>query len=1025
MEQGGWMIKFRHLFFLFLGIALISGSLLAQIPTKGSIFGTVTDEDGNALPGVTVEASSPKLMGTASTLTDVNGKYRIVSLTPGLYTISYSLQGFKPISREDIVVRINATVTVDVTMAMGAIEEQITVVGQSPLIDVKSTTKGMTLTKEMFELLPKGRNFDTLVTAVPGVNNESWLGGVSVDGASAAENMYYVDGTDITRIDTGRGNQDVAFEFVEEVQIVASGYEAEYGGALGGVVSVITRQGGNEFHGELIGYYSGSRLEGKERDTLRYDPEQFNVAEYVNYQDMYGKDKDNRYEFGFSLGGYILKDRLWFFGSFLPVISTIDRYVEFLSGESGDYNRTWNYWNFQGKLTAQPISFMRLGASFVNNFSKYRGNLPNRNGTSNYNDPYWADYGYDYPNWTASGFMDLTLGTNFMANIRGGQFRYNTTNQQVNAATFGEPRWGHSGNGTFYFDGTPLEIPAQYQVPMNYTNRSFFRELVRLIKYKRHIGADFTYFMYAGGEHAWKFGVQWVRQGEDTANIASMEYPYVWFTWGRDLVVGTTTYPGGTYGYYTVIGNDATGPYGEFFNVHNDRWALYIQDSWTIADRFTLNLGLRTESEYIPPFTEAENLPPGLAEDFKPIEFDFADKLAPRLGFIYDVFGDTSLKIFGSYGLYYDVIKTYMPAHSYAGFKWKSAYYQLDTYEWDQIGVNGYFPGQLITVLDWRTPSFDSTDPDLKPVSQREVSFGVEKMLMENVSVTGRLVQKHLRYTIEDVGVITPTGEKYYETNPGYGYSLHVGNGTGKFDPKYPETPRAKREYWAVNLSLDKRLSNNWLGGVSYTWSRLTGNYSGLGSSDEYGRTSPYVERSFDNWAMAFTKDLTELDGPLVTDRTHFLKIYGAYTFPFRLTLGAVINATSGTPFTETWYIWNTYQYPYNRGYSTDPDNGDLVQKRTPFLWFCNAYAEYNLRLADKYTIQFNVNVDNLFDISTARNYYRWRTYYGLQVTEAQRLQNNWELMDPDVGFVEEDAYRMETDFYGPISVRLGVKFIF
>lgn len=1019
------MFKYKNLFLSILGIALITSSMFGQVPTKGNIFGTVSDEEGNPLPGVTVTATSPRLIGQATAVTDANGRYRLLSITPGSYTVRFELPGFKPVTRDGIDVGVNMTLTLDIRLEIGAVEEEITVVGESPLIDVKSTTKGMTMSKEMFEVLPKGRNFDTLVTAVAGVNNESWLGGVSVDGASAAENMYYVDGTDITRVDTGLDNQSVAFEFVEEVQIVASGYEAEYGGALGGVVSVITRQGGNEFHGELIGYYSGSKLNGKERDTLRYDPEQFNVSEYVNYQDLYGKDDTNRYEFGFSLGGYILKDRLWFFGSFLPVISTTDRYVEFLSGDTGNYNRTWNYWNFQAKLTAQPIEWMRVGASFINNFSKYRGNLPSRNGTSNYNDPFWDVYGYDYPNWTASGFADLTLGANFMVNIRGGRFSYNTTNQQVNAASYGVPRWGHGGYGTFYFDGTPLEIPAQYKKPLGYTNRPFFRELQKLYKYKQHVGADFTYFMYAGGEHAWKFGIQWVRQGEDNADIASMEYPYVYFYWGRDLTLGATTYPGGKYGYYYVIGNDETGPYGYFFDVHNDRWALYLQDSWTISDKFTLNLGVRTESEFIPPFTEAENLPEGLAEDFKPIEFSFADKLAPRLGFIYDVFGDTSLKIFGSYGLYYDVIKTYMPAHSYAGFKWKGAYYQLDTYEWDKIGVNGNFPGKLLTVYDWRAPSFDSTDPDMKPVSQREISFGAERMLMENVSFTARVVQKHLRYAIEDVGVLTLEGEKYFECNPGYGYSLHVGNGTGKFDPKYPETPRAKREYWAVNLNLDKRLSNNWLGGASYTWSRLTGNYSGLGSSDEYGRTSPYVERSFDNWAMAWTKDLEPIDGPLVTDRTHFFKVYGAYTFPFRLTLGAVLNATSGTPFTETWYIWNTYQYPYNRGWSTNPESGELEQIRTPFLWFANAYAEYNLRVADKYTIQLNVNVDNLFDTKTATNYSRYRTYYGLMVTEDQRLQNNWELTDPGIGFVEEDAYRKESSFYGPISVRFGLKFIF
>lgn len=1019
------MIKSKHLFLFVLGIVLITSTLFAQISTKGNIFGTVTDEDGNPLPGVTITAISPKLMGEASVVTDVNGRYRLVSLQPGTYAVKFELQGFRPVTREEIDVGVNMTVTLNVMLAMGAIEEQITVVGQSPLIDVKSTTKGMTLSKEMFELLPKGRNFDTLVTAVPGVNNEPWLGGVSVDGASAAENMYYVDGTDITRIDTGRGNQDVAFEFADEVQIVASGYEAEYGGALGGVVSVITRQGGNEFHGEVIGYYSGSKLEGKERDDLRYDPTQFNVAEYVNYQDMYGKDPVNRYEFGFSLGGYILKDRLWFFGSFLPVINSHDRYVEFLSpaGATGNYNQTYTYWNFQGKLTAQPISWMRIGGSFVNNFTKYRGSLPSRAGTSNYDDPNWDIYGFDYPNWTASGFADLTFGANLMVNIRGGKFRYNTTNQQVTAELTGEPRWYHSGYYTDYWDGTPMEIPAEYQRPHGWQNRGRIYETERLIKYKQHLGADFTYFMYLGGEHAWKFGVQWVRQGENTANIVDSNYPDVYFYWGRDVILGGVNYGSGPYGYYEVRGSQETGPFGEFFDVHNDRWALYLQDSWTIADRLTLNLGIRAESEFIPPFSEDPSIPTG----FKPMEFDFGDKLAPRLGFIYDVFGDTSLKIFGSFGHYYDVIKTYMPAHSYAGFKWKSAYHAINSYEWIGIGLNDYFPGETLLIYDWRHPSFESTDPDMKAVSQREISFGAEKMVMENISATLRVVNKHLRYTIEDVGVIVPgVGEVYYECNPGYGYSLHIGNGSGKFDPKYPETPRASRDYWAVNLTLDKRLSNNWLAGASYTWSYLYGNYSGLGSSDEFGRTSPYVERSFDNWAMAYTKELKELTGPLPTDRTHFFKFYGAYTFPFRLTIGAVINAMSGVPFTETWSILSTYWYPFDRGYSREGTSGDnLVQERTPFLWFANAYAEYNLRLADRYTVQFNVNVDNIFNTSTARRLYGYRTYYGLDVSEDMILSQSFDLDTPDINFVQDSWYKKEMDFYPPISVRLGVKFIF
>jgi len=112
------------------------------------------------------------------------------------------------------------------------------------------------------------RNFDSLVTTDPGLSNEYLLGGTSVDGASGLENMYYVDGTDITDLTYGRSAQSVNFDFVDEVQVRASGYQAEFGGSLGGVISVITRSGGNQFSGELVGYYSGYKLRDQYRDTL-------------------------------------------------------------------------------------------------------------------------------------------------------------------------------------------------------------------------------------------------------------------------------------------------------------------------------------------------------------------------------------------------------------------------------------------------------------------------------------------------------------------------------------------------------------------------------------------------------------------------------------------------------------------------------------------------------------------------------------------------------------------------------------
>ena len=1009
------MILGKRAFFLFIGFLFINTFLWAQVPT-GQIFGTVTDEKGGSLPGVTVETTSSKLVGTASTVTDRDGGYRLFALTPGIYKITYTLQGFKTVKREGIIVEIGKTVKLDIRMQLGGLEEQVTVVGQSPLIDVKSTVKGLTMTKDMFEVLPRGREFDTLVTAVPGVINEPWLAGISVDGASGLENMYYIDGTDIGDMYTGARGQGAAFEFVDEVQIKASGYEAEYGGAMGGVITVITRQGGNEYHGELIGYYSGSSLTGKERDILYWDPYDIYKVSYVNNQDRYGKEKIDRIEAGFSLGGYILKDRVWFFGSALPVFLNTSRHVLFQPSEiEGDYSQKYKYYNFQAKLTAQPFTFFRLGASYVNNFSKYKGVLPNRDGTSPPDD-IWPEYGYSYPNWTASGYADFALGNNLLISLRGGSFYTNTKDQLVQPDG---PRWYHYGEGTSVF----LDIPVEYVRPWGWSNYQTVMVMERFIRQRSHVDFDMTYYFNFAGEHAWKFGVSWIRTMED--KMYTYKYPscpFIRLYWNWSEILGGVNLGRGKYGFYRVWGNELTGPVGHLWNAHSDRWALYLQDSWTITNRLTINAGVRAEKEYVPNYSDDPEL-----KDLKPIDFQFKDKLAPRFGVIYDVFGDSSLKIFGSYGLYFDVFRLYSAGFTYGGYRGGWASYSLDTYEWDKIGVNGYYPGTLLTTWNYAgVPSEFGVDPELKPMSQREISLGLEKRLMENLSATVRIVQKHLRYAIEDVGVLIPgVGEYYYTANPGYGITRWTTNG-GKFDPAYPETPRAKREYWGVNISLDKRLSDNWLAGLSYTWSRLTGNYSGLASSDELGRDDPYVERSFDFWFTAYDKEMNLQDGPLSTDRPHFLKLYGAYAFPFRLTVGAVVNAMSGLPFSERWWVmWDSTWRPFNRGYYREGTSGNtLKQKRSPFLWFTNLYAEYSLRLG-KTTLNFNINIDNLFNIKTAYSLYDMRTKWNLNISQEKLLSGDWDLDDPEIGYIPDPAFMMEADFYPPIAVRLGVKFIF
>ncbi len=1022
------MSKFRTYFFLLLGVLLLVGSLAAQSPT-GKITGTVTDDQGAALPGVTVDADSPTLVGTASGTTDTNGVFRLFGLASGRYTIKFTLEGFNTVIRKDIIVRVEQTIRVNIEMIQGSIEEQITVIGQSPLVDVKSTTKGMTLTKEMFQMLPRGRNFDTLVTAVPGVNQEPYLGGLSVDGASGAENMYYIDGMDITNMDQGSRDQSAVFEFVDEIQIVASGYQAEFGGSMGGVINVITRAGGNKFHGELIGYYSGSRLNGTERDVLRLDPLDTSKAEYVNYQTgkgldaALGKDEVNRSEIGFSLGGYIIKDKLWFFGSFLPRFTNTTRHIDWLpagTSAASDHTRKQTWYNGQFKLTSQPMKDLRLAASFVNNFYKYRGDLPGRTGTGN-PDYTWGDTGFDYPNYSGTLTADYTVGSNLFLSLRGGYFFKDQMNQQLPVPT--DPRWRFRKEAPGYASVNNLmfpDIPANLQHGSGWSNIGYDAMFETKKNERNRLGVNFdtTLYLNLAGEHAWKMGVQMVRIEENIDN--TINQIYVMLGWDRSFThLDTGNTERGKYGYYAVRGGDA-GAYGTFANPDSTRWALYLQNSWTPSfanNKLTVNLGVRLEKEDIPSFSDLPEY------DYPPIQFGFFDKIAPRIGFIYDVAGDASTKIFGSFGYYYDVMKLDMAVGSYGGFKWWSDYYTLDDYDYTKITKsNPGGAGTYIRTYNWREPSFDSTDPDLLPTLQTELTFGAEKKLMENVSASVRVVYKHVVRTIEDVGVLTAGGESYYTSNPGFGYSRPISQG-GEFADIYPACPKAKREYWGVNIGLDKRFSDNWMGGFSYTWSQLKGNYSGLASSDEWGRNDPNVERYWDLWWHMWDRNMNEIIGNLNTDRPHQFKFYGSYVFPFGLTLGTVVNAMSGIPVTRELHTGLEGYYP----------DGRLTDGRSPFILFANLYAEYNLKITDRYRIQLNINVDNVFNVATARRIYAKMNQTSTVLTDDERLagwtyDNNAYTVTSNartLTYIPDPRFLKEMAFYPPLTARIGLKFIF
>ncbi len=965
----------------------MAGVAFAQLVPTSKMEGKVVDSTGAPLPGVSIEATSPRLVGKATAVTDGDGSYRLFSLPSGVYEVTFTLQGFKTLIRKDIIVQLSQSITLNATLEQAALEESVTVVGMSPLIDVKSTVKSQTMTKEVFMSLPRNRSFDGLISTVPGVQYDNRTGGLSVDGATGTENMFYMDGADITTPRLGTNGQGAVMELVDEVKVTASGYNAEFGGSMGGVVNVITRSGGNAYHGDVSFYYNDNTqlMQGKARSDFRWSPTNQAVPEYVNNDDLYwngGRSRDDykRYEAVFTLGGYIFKDKLWFFGSFNPIYERTwgDRFFNSDPGAAGSkpmftfFNKNRGF-NGQLKLTAAPLKGLRVSASMVENWSNYRGAIPSILGSSAKNYAYGKE-GYDYPNWSAAFLADYSASNNFLVSLRGGYHQQNTLHQQIaNRFTtyyFNQENtmFGLGGvkeDAAFIAAGVPLAIAGA----VNYGGSRTINDHALAEKYSGNL--DLSYFVSLAGEHAWKAGFQVIRDHEDFLTGGPTS-PMVNVSWDQNctaLEAYGTPATRGTYGFYDIRASWRQ-PYGNSWNVHRNTYAMYLQDSWTIGGKLTLNAGLRTESEYIPTFN------PDVPDQFKkPINFGFADKLAPRLGAVYDVFGDSSLKVFGSYGIYYDVMKLYMAEGAFGGFKWQTDYYTLDNPDYRLIAANDLVSntegsgatgnaalsqaagGTYLGTIDWRIPSFDTLQPDMKPVAQREVSFGAEKKLSEDLSVSARGVWKHLLRTIEDIGIITPQGEQYYEGNPGSPWIVNLFE-TLQNQPTgltYWPQPKATRNYYGLNVSLEKRFSHNWQGAINYTLSLTKGNYGGLSSTDEFGRNSPNVERSFDLWFMMYQMDGTAINGRLPQDRTHYIKAYGSYTFPIGLTLGFAAYGRSGNPISTQLGFNNSYIYPLGYG-----DLGDL-----PFTAWADVYAEWALKIGGRNTLAFNAQLSNVTNTKT------------------------------------------------------------
>jgi len=297
---------------LILVLSLFALPLFAQ--TSGGIVGKVMDATGAALPGVTVEAKSPSLQGTRTAVSESDGGYRFALLPPGEYSVNFNLSGFATLVRNNIVVALGKDSTLDATLRLASVTEQVTVSAEAPVLDTTSTTLGTNLSTRAIETLPTGRNYASIVQVAPGVSSDANATNgnqstISVYGSSGAENAFYIDGVNTTNMEYGFQGKELNFEFISEVDVKTGGYEAEFGRSTGGIINVITKSGGNQFSGDVFGYHDSNSLQANAKPVVSTGGTQTGFT---------------RKDYGADVGGYIMRDRLWFFGAYDGVRNSVD-----------------------------------------------------------------------------------------------------------------------------------------------------------------------------------------------------------------------------------------------------------------------------------------------------------------------------------------------------------------------------------------------------------------------------------------------------------------------------------------------------------------------------------------------------------------------------------------------------------------------------------------------------------------------------------------------------------------------------
>jgi outer membrane receptor protein involved in Fe transport len=969
-------------------VHLWAAHCMAQIGS-GTLIGKVIDASNKKpLIDVVVTATSPSLQGEQTVVSDGSGAFRIPNLPPGRYTVRYEGDTYRTTSRSGIDLLATVTLRVDAELLPETLRaEEVTVVAKAPVIDVGSARSGLTITDEFTSRLPvapptgKGgisRSFEQLADIAPTARNDHY--GASIAGTTSPENQYMIDGISVGDPGLGYNGTPLSIDFIKEVSIVTGGYLPEYGRGGGGVLDVVTKSGSNEFHGSFFG-----------NDTPWQKTPKFPVS-----QDTISTTSrlDSVRDVGFDLGGPIVKDKLWFYvGADLARQSfTLTRDLNVLqTGADGKY-----VYNSDGLIESQPIAGTRRNALADLTAFQYLGKLtysptqddrlelthrgtPSRGGgDGNFSVDYetglpeiWGNPGtgteigpygavawkqvfdaFDTSlKWTHSALnkrltFDSILGwhnertadlASDGSSLGGGglsgipQFIYERTTPAPHSITDFETLPDPSVCVNPVAGGDARCPAAQYVVggPQILQDR----------RYNRYQARELATFVAQGlGHHVIKAGAEFEYMGYSSARA------YPGGVYYNERAAGTSVNDFRRYG--GLSGPDM--PYTVDvlrYDVKSLSFGAFLQDSWSILDKITLNLGLRYDTQ-----TLYADQGTGLI---------LPNQVSPRLGVIFDPTQKGRAKIFANFAVYYQTIPLNIMDRSGSGEPEIRSRRPIGNCTPGQAGYPATCDdiNNLITLGGPSTPDqkwiYLSTgrlaiDPNLKPQSSSEFSTGLEYEIVPNGRLGLTYIKRWMNDIIEDMS--RDEGGTYFLGNPGSGIAS--------------DFPKAVRNYDAGILSFTKTFSDNWLAQASYTLSYLRGNWEGFFRS-QTAQLDPGTNSDFDLPSLTVNRT-----GALNGDHTHEIKLYLARDFELapqhHINVGASYRGRSGAP---TNYLGAHVTYGPDEVFLLPRGSGD----RLPWEHDFDLHVGYAFLQTKTQTLAVTFDVFNLFDLQAVTR--RGETY--------------------------------------------------